>query len=114
MNIRAVLCSIYGAGRVASEQKLTTMRLEKRIRALEARMIADPVILHFADGSTEEIRGPGDFLLSFFAGAFGGVELSPAQTAQLQLIRQSVDAEEPGGGSMVELLRALLNSPSEV
>ena len=33
------------------------MRLEERIRALEARFISDPVILYFADGSTREICG---------------------------------------------------------
>ena len=30
------------------------MRVEERIRALEARFISDPVILYFADGSTRE------------------------------------------------------------
>ena len=50
------------------------------------------VVLHFADGSTRQIRGRGDFLLGLFPGAFGGKDLSPAQAAQLELIRQSVDS----------------------
>src|ERR1035438_325323 len=49
-----------------------TMRLEKRVRALEARLIGAPVILHFADGSKRELRGSGDFLLHLFYGACGG------------------------------------------
>jgi len=88
------------------------MTLEKRIRALEARLVSDPVILHFADGSAKEIRGQGDFLLDLFAGACSGAELSPVRTAQLDLIRKSVDVEEPGGGRLTELLRSILNSPA--
>jgi hypothetical protein len=84
------------------------MKFERRIRALEARMIADPVILVFADGSTGEICGRGDFLLSLMRAACGGVDLSSVQTAQLDLIRKSVYAQEPGGGRMVEMLRAVL------
>jgi hypothetical protein len=59
------------------------MRFEKRIRALEVRLVSDPVILHFLDGSTKEIRGHGDFVRDLLAKAFGGAELSPVQTAQL-------------------------------
>jgi hypothetical protein len=83
------------------------MKFEKRIRALEARMNPDPVILHFADGSTREICGRGDFLLSLLHGACGG-DLNPGQAAQLDLIGKSVYAQEPGGGHMVELVRSVL------
>jgi len=55
------------------------MRLEKRIRALEARLISDPVMLYFADGSTRHICGRGDFLLNLLRGACGARELSPWQ-----------------------------------
>jgi hypothetical protein len=89
------------------------MRLERRIRALEARMIGNPVVLRFADGSMREIRGRGGFLLSLFQGAIGGTDLSPTQAEQLDLIRRSVSAQEPGGGHMVELMQALLNGPAE-
>jgi hypothetical protein len=89
------------------------MRLEKRIRALEARMITDPLVLYFADGSTRELRGRGDFVMGLFAGACGGAELSSMQAEQLELIRQSVSAKEPGGGHMTEVLRCFLNGPAE-
>jgi hypothetical protein len=39
------------------------MRFERRIRALESKMIMDLVILHFADGGTQEICGHGNFVL---------------------------------------------------
>jgi len=89
------------------------MSLERRIRALEVRLITDPVILYFADGSTREIHGRGDFVLGLFCGALGGADLAPWQAEQLDLIRRSVGAEEPGGGHMVELLRCALNPPVE-
>jgi hypothetical protein len=86
------------------------MNFERRLRALEARMNTDPVILRFADGSTRELRGPGDFLLRLFPGVFGKTNLSPGQAAQLDLIRQSVGSKEPGGGRMVELIQCLLHA----
>jgi hypothetical protein len=81
------------------------MRLEKRIQALESKLMMDPVVLHFADGSTRNLCGRGDFLLSLLQGACGGANLRSGQAAQLDLIRQSVYAHEPGGGHMIELLR---------
>jgi hypothetical protein len=85
------------------------MKFAKRLRALEARLITDPVILHLADGSTRELHGPGDLVLRLFRGVFGA-DLSPVQAAQLDLIRESVSAEEPGGGHMIELLRCMLHA----
>jgi hypothetical protein len=46
-------------------------------------------------------------------GAFGGANLSPTQSAQLDLIRQSVAAQEPGRGHMVELQNSLLDETEE-
>jgi hypothetical protein len=89
------------------------MRLEKRIRALEARMLADPVILYFADGSTREIRGHGHFLLGLFNDACGGADLSPVQKEQLDLIRRSVSAQEPGGARLTEIIRCFLLGPAD-
>ncbi|MGA2435866.1 MAG: hypothetical protein ABSG25_11330 [Bryobacteraceae bacterium] len=89
------------------------MRLEKRIHALESRLITDPVVLHFADGSTRKMCGRGDFLLSMALGACGGADLSSGRATQLDLIRQSVAAQEPGGGHMVELLQCLLHASAE-
>jgi hypothetical protein len=89
------------------------MNFERRLRALEARIITDPVILLFADGSTRELRGPGDILLRLFPGVFGRGNLSPGQSAQLDLIRQSVGSREPGGGRLVELLQCFLHAQTD-
>ena len=89
------------------------MRVEKRVRALEARYIKDPVVLYFADGSTTEICGHGDFLLRLLADTCSGGELKPEQAKQLDLVRRSVGAQEPGGARMIEVLRCFLEGPVE-
>ncbi len=89
------------------------MKLERRMRALESKMLADPVILYFADGSTREICGRSDFLLRLFYAACGGADLSPAQAEKLDLIRRSVAVQEPGGARMTELIRCFLLGPAE-
>jgi hypothetical protein len=89
------------------------MNFERRLRALEARMITEPVILLFADGNTQELRGPGDFLLRLFPGVFGKANLSPGRSAQLDLIRQSVGSREPGRGRLVELLQCFMHAQAD-
>jgi len=84
------------------------MRLEKRLRALEARLVSNPVLLDFADGTTREIHGRADYLLDLFAGACGHQNLSSKQSTDLELIRQCLSAREPGGGHMVEVIQCLL------
>ncbi len=85
------------------------MRLEKRVRALEARMLADPVILYFADGTTREICGRADYLLRLFCAACYGGELSPRQAAELDLIRDSVAAGGASCARMTEIIWCFLH-----
>jgi hypothetical protein len=88
------------------------MRFERRLRALETRMTADPVILFFADGSTAKICCRRDYLLDLLVGANDQANLSPQRAAHLELIFKSVGAKEPGGGHMVEVLKSMLDRPS--
>lgn len=90
------------------------MNVEKRLRALETRFIRNPVILYFADGSSRELRGEGDFLMRLLGDAIRGTNMTPGRTAQLDLIRQSVSAKEPGGGHLTELVKSFLGGPDEV
>jgi hypothetical protein len=83
--------------------------VERRIHALEARLSSDPVVLHFGDGSTQELRGPKYFLLDLI-GAVGRKDISASQSAQLEAVRRSLWAEEPGGGRMTEVIRILPES----
>jgi hypothetical protein len=86
------------------------MKLDRRLRVLESRVLGDCVILHFADGSTREIRGPRYFLGGLVAVSSLGIHRTPLQSEQLALIRESVDAEGPGR-HLVELIRILLAPP---
>jgi hypothetical protein len=52
--------------------------------------------------------------LDLFIGVCDGAQLSPVQTAQLQLISESVAAHEPGNAHMVELVRCALAAAVEV
>jgi hypothetical protein len=89
------------------------MKLEKRIRALEAKMLSDAVVLCFADGSTREICGRADYLLRLFCAACYGGDLSPRQAAELDLIRDSVSAGGASCAQMTQLIRAFLLGPAE-
>lgn len=73
-------------------------------------ILSEPVILHFADGSTRPIRGRGDRLLTLLASACRN-DLTPGQAQTLAWIRESVSAEEPAGGRMIELLRISQQGP---
>jgi len=88
------------------------VRVERRIRALETRYIKDPVVLYFADGSTAEVCGHGDFLLRLLVDICSGGELRPEQAKLLDLVRRSVGALEPCGARMIEVLH-LLEGPVE-
>jgi len=89
------------------------MRLERRLRALEAKVSADPLILFFADGSTAKICCRRGYLLDLLVGANDQANLSPQRAAHLELIFKSVGAKEPGGGHMVEVLKSVLARPSQ-
>jgi hypothetical protein len=73
----------------------------------------DPIILHFADGSTREICCRGTYLLSLMRGVCRGEDLSPWQAEQLELVRRSLYAQEPGGARLTEVVRCLLHAEAE-
>jgi len=86
-------------------------RLEKRLRALEAGLLPQSVVLCFADGTTRTICGPANFLFSLFIDACKGSDMSPQRDEQLDLIRRSVNSMEPGGAHMADLIRCFLLGP---
>jgi hypothetical protein len=75
-------------------------------------MISKPIVLTFADGSRRELRKPGGFLLKLLA-ELSGERLDPQQAEKLDLIQRCVSIEEPGGGHLVEMLRALMGPTEE-
>jgi hypothetical protein len=89
------------------------MKLEKRIRLLEAKLSMGQVVLRLADGTTRELHGPSDFLVRLLRGVCGRADLGASQREQLELIRQSVGSKEHGGGRMVELIQCLLRAQAD-
>ena len=90
---------------------MRTRRLNQRIETLEREFVREPATLTMPDGHTETIPGNGEHLLRLLGRVHRGA--TPEQAAQLDLIRRSVSSCEPGGGRMIELMRALLLGPAE-
>jgi hypothetical protein len=84
------------------------MKLKRRLEALERRLVCDPATLFFEDGTSAQLTGRGDYIVDLFVAAVRG-ERSP----RIELIARSVRSEEPGGGHLLDLMRALLNGPAE-
>ena len=83
----------------------TILKLEKRLRALEARVNSNP-ILHFADGTEKRSSGPKHYLLDLLADRSRN-DLSPKDAENWELILRCKWAEEPGGGRLVELIQSV-------
>ena len=84
------------------------MNLKRRLKALEKGLIAEPITLLMPNGNTVTLRGGGDYALDLLACAYRG-----ARTPEIALIAQSISSTELGGGHLVDLARAILNSPTE-
>jgi len=89
------------------------MNLRRRLAALEKRLISEPTLLMMPDGSTARIPGRGEYLLKLLVVAARGVNISPEHAAQLDLIRRSTDAIEPGGGRLIEVIRCCVLGPGK-
>lgn len=74
------------------------MNPQKRIRALEAKAMAEPGYSLLCRWQHPKLYGQRDFLLDLLAGACSG-DPDPREATQLELIRQSVDAQEPGAAA---------------
>ena len=82
------------------------MNVKNRLRALERVTVTGNVILHMADGSTVQIGGRGDYPMTLVAAAIRG-----ERSREMNLLAASVRCEEPSGGHLAELARAILLSP---
>ena len=89
------------------------MKLEKRLRAVEAKMSSNPTILHFADGTEKKIYEGKHYLLHLFTGASERT-LSPRDAKNLDLILKCKWAEERGGGRLVEAIQSVFVDEDEV
>jgi hypothetical protein len=87
------------------------MELHRRLEALEKGLITEPTILFMPDGSTVSINGPGEYLGELLGLALGSENVSPEQSAHLELIRRCTGSREPGGAHLVDLIRCFLLGP---
>jgi hypothetical protein len=82
------------------------VNLHRRLQALEKRLVSEPIRLQMPDGRvvTLPCDCAGDLLLQACRGA---------RTPEIELLAQSISSTEPGGGHLVDLARALVNTPTE-
>jgi hypothetical protein len=86
--------------------------LEKRLSCLERRFHCDLIILEMPDGSTEEITiGSGDGLIDLFGRSMREMRAGTGFSSDVDVVRRSIGGTEEGG-CIIELCRALLNSPA--
>ena len=86
---------------------MKTNKLVRRLEALEKGVTSlGPIVLLMPDGHTERLAGHD--AVSLLGRALGG-DLTP----EMELIARSVTSTEPDGAHMIDLARALLNSPTE-
>lgn len=87
-------------------------KIEKRLADLEGSFHRDVIILEMPDGSTETIIvDSGDGLIDLFGRSMREMQTGAGFSRDVDLVRRSIGGTEKGG-SMVELCRALLNSPA--
>lgn len=85
---------------------MKTTNFRHRLAALERQVTcAGPISLFLPGGGSKTMRGDERDLLSH--------AVRGDRTPEIELIAESVSSLEPGGGQMIDLARALLNSPVE-
>jgi len=82
------------------------MTLKKRLAVLEKHVTDGAALLRMPDGSV--VMLPGDSVVGLPTLACRG-----ERTREIELVAQSVSSTEPGGAQMIDLARAIWNSPRE-
>lgn len=81
--------------------------LNRRLAALEKDLCSnEKIMLLMPDGRTETLPDQDTVRLL-------GCAVDGERTPEMELIARSVSSTEPGGAHMIDLTRALLNSPTE-
>src|SRR3954447_5274128 len=85
------------------------MNLNRRLAALEkVSSDREEITLTMPDGRTEILQGRGDYVRELLKCAFRG-----ERTPDMVLLSESIGSTEPGGGRLLDLARAVFNSPRE-
>lgn len=89
------------------------MSLAKRVRRLETRLLSDPIVLVFADGSTREIRYQEAAMLRLFMAALSGEAPSPLMRQHLDWIQECVGYRGGEGGHMIEVIKLAMQANAD-
>ena len=82
------------------------MKLNRRLEALEREINCEPIVLHMPDGRIERLpANQATGILARF--------VHKKRSHEIDLGAQSISSTEPGGGHLIDLARAILNSPLE-
>ena len=84
------------------------VNLHRRLTLLEKHVTSELIVLLMPDGRIETLPGHGDRAIDLLAGVFRA-----DRTPDLELVAQSISSTEPGGAHLIDLARAILNSPAE-
>jgi hypothetical protein len=88
---------------------MKTTKLLRRLVALEEELNSvEPVVLLMPDGRTATLPGHNEYVIGLLGRAVRG-----DRTPEMELIARSVSSTEPYGAHMIDLARALLNTPAE-
>jgi hypothetical protein len=89
-----------------------TAQYRKRLEKLERTQSSDMARLTLPDGKVVTVLDTGE-LFRACDREIQGLSLNAEQQALVDLVKQSVDLREAGGGRMIEVYRAILLSPHE-
>jgi hypothetical protein len=80
--------------------------LHRRIESLEKQHLRDPIILQMPDGRIVTLPNRGGYLFNLALRVLAG-----DRTPEMELIAQSTSSFEPGGGHMLDIIRAFWPEP---
>src|ERR1700675_2747907 len=81
-------------------------QLHRRLESLEKRHLRDPIILQMPDGRIVTLPNRSGYLLDLVLRVLNG-----ERTPEMELIAQSTSSIEPGGGHMLDIVRAFWPEP---
>jgi hypothetical protein len=85
------------------------INLYRRLAALEKDRSCDElIVLRMPDGRTATLPGHNEYVIDLLGRAVRG-----DRTPEMDLVARSVSSTEPGDAHMIDLVRALLNGPTE-
>jgi len=82
------------------------MNLHRRLEALEKRNLRDPIILQMPAGRIVTLPNRRGYLFNLVLRVLAG-----DRTPEMELIAQSTSSFEPGGGHMLDIVRAFWPEP---